>query len=125
MSTRLLTRPSIELCVDREVVLVNQAFERLPACSREDVLGRPARMLCRCSDSPRTRPASRRAEQERFFARLQRGSTAILAEAPGAGLGPAFARSVVEASGGALVVVPTPPGESGARLRLTLPGLDA
>ena len=33
--------------VDRELVLVNQAFERLLGCSREDVLGRPARMLCR------------------------------------------------------------------------------
>jgi len=64
-------------------------------------------------------------ERERVFGRLSRGSTAIVEEVQGAGLGLAIARSVVESSGGTLVVVPPGPGEPGARLRMTLPDLDA
>lgn len=63
-------------------------------------------------------------ERERIFGRLSRGSAAIAGEVPGAGLGLAIARAVVEASGGTLTVVPTPLGAPGARLRMTLPGLD-
>jgi two-component system, LuxR family, sensor kinase FixL len=72
-----------------------------------------------------TGPGIAEEERERVFGRLSRGSAAVRGEVPGAGLGLAIARSVVEASGGTLVVVPPMPGETGARLRMTLPGLDA
>jgi len=71
-----------------------------------------------------TGPGIPEEERERIFGRLSRGSAAIADQVPGAGLGLAIARSVVEASGGTLVVVPPREGEAGARLRLTLPSLD-
>lgn len=62
-------------------------------------------------------------EQEQVFRRLYRGRAAVRDEIPGTGLGLAIARSVVEACDGTLAVVPTGEGESGARLRMTLPAL--
>ena len=61
-------------------------------------------------------------ESERIFHRLYRGRAAVAAEKPGAGVGLAIARSVVESCGGALVVVADP---AGARLRITLPAASA
>jgi signal transduction histidine kinase len=63
-------------------------------------------------------------EREQVFRRLYRGRAAVSGEVAGAGLGLAIARSVVEASGGTLVVVPHRDGEPGATLRMTLPGID-
>ncbi|MBA2956595.1 PAS domain S-box protein [Nocardioides sp. MAH-18] len=71
-----------------------------------------------------TGPGIPQEERERIFGRLSRGAAAIAGEVPGAGLGLPIARSVVESCGGQLVVVPPEPGEVGARLRMTLPGLD-
>jgi signal transduction histidine kinase len=61
-------------------------------------------------------------ESERVFHRLYRGRAAVAAEKPGAGVGLAIARSVVESCGGALVVVADP---AGARLRIALPAASA
>lgn len=72
-----------------------------------------------------TGPGIPEEERERIFGRLSRGSAAIANEVPGAGLGLAIARSVVESSGGTLAAVPPEPGRAGARLRMTLPGLDS
>jgi PAS domain S-box-containing protein len=57
-------------------------------------------------------------ESEHVFRRLYRGRAAVAAEKPGAGIGLAIARSVVESCGGTLVVIADP---AGARLRITLP----
>jgi PAS domain S-box-containing protein len=56
--------------------------------------------------------------EEKVFERLYRAPQAVAAETPGAGLGLAIARSIVESAGGQLTVVPEPVG---AHLRLTLP----
>ncbi|WP_243058251.1 PAS domain-containing sensor histidine kinase [Nocardioides sp. SR21] len=69
-----------------------------------------------------TGPGIPEEEWEQVFDRLHRGAAAVEAEVPGAGLGLAIARSVVHASGGTLAVVPS---REGARLRMTLPGMDA
>ena len=56
--------------------------------------------------------------EEKVFERLYRAPQAVAAETPGAGLGLAIARSIVESAGGQLAVVPE---SGGAHLRLTLP----
>lgn len=69
-----------------------------------------------------TGPGIPEEEREQVFERLHRGAAAVEGEVQGAGLGLAIARSVVQASGGTLAVVPS---AQGARLRMTLPGMDA
>lgn len=68
-----------------------------------------------------TGPGIPETEWEQVFDRLHRGAAAVEGEVQGAGLGLAIARSVVQASGGTLAVVPS---NEGARLRMTLPGVD-
>ena len=54
-------------------------------------------------------------EVDRIFGRFYRGQVAVAAEKQGAGLGLAIARSVLESSGGSLVVMQQ---DHGARLRM-------
>jgi len=58
--------------------------------------------------------------EEKVFERFYRGDEAVAAEKPGAGLGLAIARAIVEAAGGALTVLPQ---TAGARFHLVLPAV--
>jgi signal transduction histidine kinase len=65
-----------------------------------------------------TGPGIPSGDEERVFQRLYRGADAVAGETAGAGLGLTIARSIVQAAGGSLVVVPH---EAGARLRISAP----
>ena len=64
-----------------------------------------------------TGPGVPEGEADQVFGRLYRGGNAVVAEAPGAGLGLTIARSILEAAGGSVEVVPG----SGGCFRMSLP----